>query len=214
VKQFIEAEWGYSIAGKPVISTFNREMHVSKVPLRFDPYLPLVIGYDPGMHSALIFGQQDLYGRLHVLAELILEGYGAERMATTGCSRSLRRRASRRGVIIAPDPAANSRTPTERVDGAAGAARFKYKSTGRRSRRHEPAAAAARRDRALHHAPHRERAGARDRPECRALIRALVSGWRWEQTKKDTEKKAPEKNIHSHPGDAFGYLCRYFHRAR
>ena len=22
----------------------------------------------------------------------------------------------------------------------------------------------------------------------------------------------PEKNVYSHPGDGFGYLCRYFHR--
>ena len=40
------------------------------------------------------------------------------------------------------------------------------------------------------------------------------SGWRYViDTKRDTIKGAePEKNAYSHPGDAFGYLCRYFHR--
>jgi hypothetical protein len=38
-------------------------------------------------------------------------------------------------------------------------------------------------------------------PSCKILIRALGGGWRYEQTKKDTEKLGPEKNIYSHPGD-------------
>jgi hypothetical protein len=50
-------------------------------------------------------------------------------------------------------------------------------------------------------------------PSCKILIRALGGGWRYEQTKKDTEKLSPEKNIYSHPGDGLTYLCRYFHRA-
>ena len=46
------------------------------------------------------------------------------------------------------------------------------------------------------------------------LVRALKGGWRYViDTKRDTIKGAePEKNQYSHPGDAFGYLCRYFHR--
>jgi hypothetical protein len=48
-------------------------------------------------------------------------------------------------------------------------------------------------------------------PRCKHLIRALNGGWRYPVKKKDTESYEPEKNRHSHPGDAFGYLCRYFH---
>ena len=51
-------------------------------------------------------------------------------------------------------------------------------------------------------------------PSCRHLVRALNGGWRYGvDIKKDMIKGAiPEKNAHSHVGDAFGYLCRYFHR--
>ena len=50
--------------------------------------------------------------------------------------------------------------------------------------------------------------------ECPVLIRALKGGWRYEKAKKhDGLKKAePEDNPYTHPGDGFGYLCRYYHR--
>ena len=31
-------------------------------------------------------------------------------------------------------------------------------------------------------------------------------------TKRGVTKPEPDKNAYSHPGDAFGYLCGYFHR--
>ena len=53
-----------------------------------------------------------------------------------------------------------------------------------------------------------------DEDMCPTLIRALKGGWRYAiDVKKEAVKGAtPEKNQYSHPGDAFGYLCRYFHR--
>jgi hypothetical protein len=81
IKQFIEAEWGYSVSGKPVVPTFNADLHLAKRPLVFDPGLELVIGLDPGINgSALIFGQEDLHGRLLILGELIQKDYGISRL--------------------------------------------------------------------------------------------------------------------------------------
>jgi len=55
IKQFIEAEWGYSAAGKPVVPSFNRQMHIHKKRIEFDPHLPVVAGFDPGISgSAMI----------------------------------------------------------------------------------------------------------------------------------------------------------------
>lgn len=213
VKQFIDAEWGYTIAGKPVVPTFNREIHGSRAPLKFDPYLPVVIGYDPGMNSALLFGQQDLYGRLHVLSEMVLSGYGAERMATDRLVPFIKARFPNADVVIAPDPAANSRTPTNESTVVDVLKSHKYRKywtveiddTNLLGPRLE----------AIEHFTTRltEKGPALViDPSCRALTRALSGGWRYETTKKDTEKLHPEKNVHSHPGDGFGYLCRHFHR--
>ena len=46
------------------------------------------------------------------------------------------------------------------------------------------------------------------------LVRALKGGWRFELNKKTGDMKGPEpeKNAYSHPGDALGYLARYYVR--
>jgi hypothetical protein len=211
VKQFIEADWGYSIAGKPVIPTFSRDIHVSKTNLVPDKYLPLVIGFDPGMHSALVFGQYDGYGRLHVIDELILEGYGAERMCNDRLVPMLNQKYRGFEVVIAPDPASISRTPTNEASVlmVLKEARFKkywsvkVGTTNLLTPRLE----------SIEHFTTRltEKGPALIiDPRCRTIIKALASGWRYEQNKRNGEDKdKPEKNIYSHPGDALGYLAQY-----
>ena len=211
VKQFIDAEWGYSVAGKPVIPTFNRGLHVSKTPLVPDKYLPLVIGFDPGMHSALIFGQADIYGRLHVIDELILEGFGATRMCNDRLIPLLNAKYRGFEVIMAPDPASNSRTPTNESSVLDVLKEARYKkywavkvgSTNLIAPRLE----------AIEYYTTRltEKGPALViDPRCRTIIKALASGWRYEQNKRSGEDRdVPEKNMYSHPGDALGYLCQY-----
>ena len=55
-----------------------------------------------------------------------------------------------------------------------------------------------------------------DEQACPILVRALKGGWRFKLDNKEQLQggaaATPEKNPYSHPGDGFGYLCRYFHR--
>lgn len=210
IKQFIEAEWGFSVAGKPVIPTFNRDLHVSKQHLIPNQYTPLIIGYDPGMHSALIFGQPDSYGRLLILDELILDGYGAQRMCTDRLLPLLNMKYRGFEVIIAPDPACQSRTQTNEssVLDVLKEARFKkYWSV-----KVGPTNLIAPRLAAIEGFTTRltEKGPAMlIDPRCRVIIKALASGWRYEKTQKGNEKEVPEKNMSSHPGDALTYLAQY-----
>jgi hypothetical protein len=72
IKQYIEVEWGFSVAGLPVVTTFSSELHVAKQALIPNRMLPLIGGFDPGVSgSAMMFGQLDLSGRLCVFAELV-----------------------------------------------------------------------------------------------------------------------------------------------
>lgn len=212
VKQFIEAEWGYSIAGKPVVPTFNRELHVSKVNLTPDKYLPLIIGFDPGMHSALIFGQQDGYGRLHLVDELITEGYGAERMCNDRLIPMLNAKYRGFEIVIAPDPASNSRTPTNETSVLDVLKEVRYKKYW--TIKVGGTNLIAPRLAAIEHFTTRltEKGPALViDPRCKTIIKALASGWRYEQNKRSGEDKdVPEKNLSSHPGDATSYLCQYF----
>lgn len=214
VKQFVEAEWGYSISGQPVVPSFKPQRHIVKK-LLFNPNLPLVIGLDPGIQgSACIFGQETLEGRLNVLGELVQVGYGADRLIRERVKPYIRHYFPDAHVIIAPDPAAANRTQTDEktvVD------RFRL-AFGRENVKAETNNRFPLRLDAIEHFTTRlcplGETLAIDEEMCPTLIRALKGGWRYAiDVKKAAVKGAiPEKNQYSHPGDAFGYLCRYFHR--
>lgn len=213
VKQFIEVEWGYSLDGTPVLKTFQPHIHVNKTPLLFNPRLPLVAGFDPGLGgSALIFGQMDHDGRLRVLSELVQAGYGADRLCSERLRPHLRLRyPDVQEFLISPDPAANSGKDSDErsvVDVLKQKHKFVVRFPDMNNRletrvqaieffstRITPAGPALVID-----------------PSCRTLIRALATGWRYKRRKGDTEDTAPEpdKNKYSHPADAFGYLCKWF----
>lgn len=212
VKQFIEAEWGFSAAGKPVVPTFNPDMHVSSSALKYDPMQPIVVGFDPGLGgSALIFGQDDLHGRLRVYGELIQSGMGAERIIAERLKPYIRRRFPNARILIAPDPAAANRAQSNEksvVDVFRKHFEVKYDTNNR---------LAPRLDAIEHYTTRLTDVGPAlliDGRECPTLVRALKGGWRFVMdTKRDVIKGAePEKNAYSHPGDAFGYLARHFAR--
>lgn len=212
IKQFIEAEWGYSIAGQPVVAAFRPDLHVSKKPLIYDPMLPLIGGFDPGLGgSAMIFGQQNLHGQLIVLGELVQSGIGADRFINERLKPYLRRRFPEAELVIAPDPAADNRSSSDEksvVDVLKKYYAIKIEKNNRLP---------LRLDAIDHFASRLTGAGSAlmvDEKECPILVRALKGGWRYVMdVKRDIIKSPePEKNAYSHPGDAFGYLCRYFHR--
>lgn len=212
IKQFVECEWGFSIAGTPVLSTFRPALHLSKSPLRYNPLLPLVAGLDPGLAgSAVIFGQQDLHSRLLVLGELVQENYGAQRLIRERIKPYVSRRFPGAKLIIAPDPAAANRSQADEkpiVDEFKRHYEVKIETNNR---------FALRLDALDHFCTTLTDVGPAmliDEQACPILVRALKGGWRYARdTKKDQIKGVdPDKNPYSHPGDASGYLARYFHR--
>ncbi len=213
VNQFVHAEWGFSVSGKAVIQSFKAELHISAKPLLFNSYLPLVIGLDPGLGgSALIFGQEDLHGRLLIFGELVQMGMGSERIITERLKPYLRRKfPDAQDIIIASDPAGNNRGASDEKEIIRPFKRAFNVSCETNNR------LPLRTDAIEHFTTRLTPAGPAlqiDGAQCPVLIRALKGGWRWEiDQKRDINKSAtPEKNQFSHPGDACGYLARYFHR--
>jgi hypothetical protein len=209
VKQFIEAEWGFSVAGKPVISTFNPELHIAKTPLMHDPTKPIVVGFDPGLQgSAMIFGQEDLHGRLKVYGEVVQSGVGAVRLVQEYLKPYIRQRFPGCEVIVAPDPAAALRSQRDEktvVDELKRHFRVWHESNNRLTQRLTSIE---------HYTTRLTDVGPAlliDERHCPTLVRALKGGWRFKLDKKENiANPEPEKNAYSHPGDAFGYLARYF----
>lgn len=211
IKQFLEAEWGFSISGTPVVPTYKPNLHNYNI-IKSNPRLQLGVGFDPGLAgSAFVFGQEDLHGRLLVLGELVQQGFGAERLIVERLKPYLRRRFPDHHVVILPDPAAANRSSNDEktiVDTFKKHFDVKYEENNRLPLRLE----------AIEHFTTRlvdvGAALAVDTSECPMLIRALKGGWRYEiDNKRDIVKRAePEKNQWSHVGDAFGYLCRFYHK--
>lgn len=212
VKQFVEAEWGFSIAGQPVVATFRPTDHISKVPLRFNPQLPLIVGLDPGLAgSAMIFMQMGFDGVLYVLGELVQQGYGAERLVKERLRPYLALRFPGAKVILVPDPAAGNRSPNDERQIVKTFA--KYYDVVIETNNRLP----LRLDAINHFTTNTWEVGPAlqiDPRTCPILIRALKGGWRWETKPKkaDTLKDQVDDNAYSHPGDAFGYGCRYYHK--
>jgi hypothetical protein len=212
VKQFIEAQWGFSVEGQPVVPQFREEFHVSRRPMEWNRHKPLIIALDPGIAgSAMLFGQEDFDGRLSVYKELVQEGYGAKRLIEERLIPVLRQEFRGARVIIVPDPAAKSRTQT---DESSVVKVFKqYFEVECESNNRFPL-----RLNAIEHFTSTLIQGTGavqiDKIGCPILVRALKGGWRYlSDTKKEVLKSAtPDKNQFSHVGDTFGYLCRYFHR--
>lgn len=212
VKQFLAAEWGFSVSGKPVVPTFKPDIHVSTKRLLFNPHRPLIGGFDPGVGgSAMIFGQEDLNGRLLVLGELVQSGYGASRFITEKLKPYLRAHFPPDvKLIIAPDPAAANRAQTDEktvVDVLKRHYEVKVETNNRLP---------LRLDAIEHYTTRLTDVGPAlliDGRMCPTLVRSLKGGWRYALDKKELIKGSePEKNAYSHPGDGFGYLARYHHR--
>lgn len=216
VKQFVDAEWGFSISGKAVVPNFRQEIHTVRRPIALNPMLPLIVGFDPGLGgSAFIFGQQDYDGRLNVIGELVQEGYGAERLISERLKPYLRARwpnLDPNRLVIAADPASAFRAQSDEktvIDKFRKHYQVVTETNNRLPLRLD----------AIEHFISRLLEGTPalriDAGQCPILVRALKGGWRYEvDNKRDAIKGAePDKrNPYSHPGDAFGYLCRYFHR--
>lgn len=214
IKQFIDAEWGFSAEGKPVVESFNPALHLKRK-IMFDPYQKLVAGFDPGLGgSAFIFGQLNLHGQVVVLGELVQSDMGATRLINERVKPYLRLEypdLDPDNFLIAPDPAAGGRNSNDEktvVDTLK-----KHYAVWMETNNRLP----LRLDAIDHYAARLTGAGPAlliDEDMCPVLVRALKGGWRFtlDAKKGTTKSKEPEKNAYSHPGDAFGYLCRYFHR--
>lgn len=69
VARMIDNKPGYSRHGKPVYEEYNDEVHATREPLRIDPSLPLLFGFDAGLHPAGIVAQWRPNGQFRVVKE-------------------------------------------------------------------------------------------------------------------------------------------------
>ena len=212
VNQFIHAQWGFSITGKPVVPAFKAALHVSKSRIQFNPHRRLIVGLDPGLGgTAALFAQEDSHGRLLFMGECGSVGLGAKRFISEIFRPYIRQHFPEAEIVIAPDPAAGNRSKRDEVPLVN---EFKkYWEVRIETNNRLP----LRLDAYEHYCTLLTDLGPAfqvDPVMCPMFVRALKGGWRYGVNQRtDTITQAdPEKNKYSHYGDAGGYAARYFHR--
>jgi hypothetical protein len=106
VRRFVDAEFGYSQDGLPVYVEFDTRRHIATAPLQPVRGLPLLLGFDGGLHPAATISQQLPDGQWRVLEELYFGRMGPGRFAEM-CRLALEARYAEHDVgLAAADPSA------------------------------------------------------------------------------------------------------------
>jgi len=209
IKQFIECEWGYAMAGKPVFPMFQKELHVARHALTPNQNRQLLAGYDPGVMSALVLGQyDDSVGRVRIFDELCLEHFATDRMISEKLKPLLARKYRGFELLLIPDPASAAESSAKQGSSVIHELKKHFAVAYDLNNQIESRLAPAQyyMMRLTGEGPALE-----IDPSCIKLIRALVGGYRYTVAKGNdgTPRDIPDKNAHSHVADAFTYLVRY-----
>lgn len=197
--------------GKPVFTTFTREQHVSKSVLKPLDGEDTIIAIDTsGIHPAALFAQfmgrkwgiiDELYGEDTGFEDFI---YGALLPVLTNRYRGCK-------VLSICDPA-NARNAFNATSPVQNLIEARIPAIV------APTNNTKARIEAGNQILSRTAGGIIISPDCEMLIAALAGGYRFKKTKiagtiDTTFSVEPEKNEHSHPADAFEYLCLHILRA-
>lgn len=209
VKQFIECIWGFSQKGKPVYSAFRGSLHIADTELQYNPHLPLVMGFDAGLTPAAIFMQQDPFGRVLVLDELVSEGMGAQRFCREKIKPLLARRFPGCDLRIAADPAVTQRSQANEAVTVAKVLEQELKVKCEPAASNTLGARLGAVEGVLTRLTEAGPALLLDK-RCKVLVTGFQAGYRYTISSKGVKADTPEKNSYSHPHDACQYGVMYF----
>ena len=204
IRCYAEGKYTYVQEGRPVWPEYNDQMMSGEV--EYDQQLPIHIGLDFGLTPAAAIGQRLNNGRWVILHEIVTEDMGLERFGTQLLA-ELNAKYPKAQVLIWGDPAGMQRDAIYEVTA------FDYLRTlGLRAQptasnnfkvRREGAAAPM--QRLINGKP-----GLIVDKSCKMIRKSLAGGYHFKRIAvgagHERFKDSPNKNEHSHIGDAFGYL--------
>ena len=114
---YIHAKFGRSLSGQPVHRSFRRELHVSKVPLKWNPIAaqPIIVGMDTALNPAATIGQMSFDGRLMVFDSISASGMGGLRFLREKLKPLLTSKYPGARVLVILDPAVKRAETDERT---------------------------------------------------------------------------------------------------
>lgn len=199
---YINAQFGKSLAGRPVFSSFKQDLHVAKQPLILQSS-PLIIGVDAGLTPTATICQLDYQGRLLVHDSISGESMGALRFIREMLKPLLTNKYGNKPCSIIIDPAAFQRAQTDERTVADMFKNEGFKVTPARTNTITARIAAV--DNFLTRTVDGKPAVLFD-PCCKGLIMAMRSKYRYKTNTKGETDDSPEK---THPWSDYADSLQY-----
>lgn len=210
IKVYVLGKYGTSKAGKPVHPLFSEDIHVAADTLVPNPRLDLIIAADFGLTPAIVLKQQDTFGRVLTLDEIVTENMGLQRCIDERLWPLLRRKYEGFNYIVTGDPAGNTRAQTDERSCVTIFKNARFRRV-KMARSNTPV----------------DRTGATDYflgrrvdigpmylidPGCSYLKAGMKGGYHYKVNRTTkVVSDSPEKNIYSHVCEAGQYGDMYFH---
>lgn len=210
VRVYVKGEFGKSLSGKPVHPTFDPDIHVSKNELIPNKFLKLIVAADFGLTPAIVLKQQDTFGRVLTLDEIVTENMGLQRAIDLKLKPLLRNKYDGFDFFVTGDPAGKERSQNDErscVDIFHRAGFKKVKFAYSNSPVHRIGATDSFLSRITEMGP----AYLVD-PRCSYLKKGLGGRYRYEINRKGEAATSPKKDIFSHVCEASQYGDMYFER--
>jgi hypothetical protein len=204
IRCYAEGQYTYVQEGKPVWSEYDDNLMSGEVD--YDPSIPLQVGLDFGLTPAAVIGQRLANGRWIVLHEIVTFDMGLERFGQQLLA-ELNARFPKAQLMVWGDPAGMQRDAIYEVTAfdhlrTLGLRAQPTPSNDFKVRRE---AGAAPMQRLINGKP-----GLIVNTQCKLLRKSLAGGYHFKRVSvgagQERFRDSPNKNEHSHVGDAFGYL--------
>jgi len=203
VRRFVDGEFGFQQDGISVTPQWSDKLHLA-TGLVAMPRLPLHLLWDFGLNPTCIITQKTPMGQWLVLESAVGEGIGVAELIGDVIKPILADRYRGHELAHIGDPNGNMREQSEAARSAVKLLKRELGGTWRSG----PVSFRERRD-PLQSVLSRTVAGQGvvrvDRRRAREVWYALRVGWHYHQARTGVVSGEPQKNIHSHPGDAMGY---------
>lgn len=216
VNVYLKNQYGAGDMGQPIYRrSFKKSFHVSEAPLKavFQTVNPLIVGMDNGLQAAATVMQQDMRGRVNILAEAFVaedETMGVESFLDKILTPVLAAKFpqfDKASVVFVVDPACFQRSQVDEKTIAMSIQQRGYSVV--KASTNDP----ERRIAAVEGLLTRQidgGAGLLIDPSCTHTIATLEWGHRWKKTANGLTSTTAEKNHFSHAGDSVQYACLHY----
>ena len=214
IRTFVLCQYGRSRGGKPVHPMFNRDIHVAKQTLRPDKNNLLLVSADFGLTPAIVLKQQNAFGQVLTLDEIVTFGMGIERAIEEKLLPLIRQKYDGFDVFVTGDPSGSAGSQADETSCADVFRRYKNKGLGKvkLAWSNNPVHRQGATDHFLSRLGDFGRPMYQIDPGCEWLIQALSGKYMFKKFKDGRESSDVEKNDWSHVGDANQYGDMYYER--